>query len=645
MMITAPHPLAAPSRSGARRANALPSGHLLDEYRIEAILGAGGFGVTYKALDTHLETWVAIKEYFPVEWSFRDHDGVTVHSNTQGQTSTVEGQESDYRWGLERFLDEARVLARIQHPHVVRVKRYFRAHGTAYIVMDYEEGESLSAILRDDEIFDEEQIRGLLEDVLPALQAVHDQGYLHRDIKPANLYLRSTDHRVMLIDFGAARAALGYHSKSVTSLVTPGYSPPEQYTTRNDRYGSWTDIYALGAVLYRCVTGHAPTEAAERLLDDQMEPAIQAGAGRYSTNLLRAIDRALAVRPEHRFRTVSEMQTALAGSEYGDETVILAPLFAKPGAPTRETGPSPPTGRPVVPRAGPGTGAGSVEVAQSSVRHPRPADLRRAAVPHPEPVESSRRRPPMGLLVGGVGVAALAAMMVWFWPATPVREPTLPPRSTLNPPELVERTVDGEPVAPDSSGASVSRLAPPGTTVDASPVEPSVAMEPLTAPAPGIESGAPIAFPEAPAPGMAGPEADFVVTEPDALEQEPAAVDVESGSSPEVDEVTAQPLPGQSRQDEAAMAESPSAPLTAGAVGGPPPAAARSGATARSSATRKPPPRQTTTTKRSRLRQADRRKTEPRPTVVTPPERQEKPGARASRNPWQPPTDTGFNQK
>ncbi len=101
-----------PAKSGSRRANALPSGCMLDEYRIDAILGAGGFGVTYKALDTHLENWVAIKEYFPVEWSFRDPNGVTVYANTQGQSSQNDGQISDYAWGLERFLDEARVLVR-----------------------------------------------------------------------------------------------------------------------------------------------------------------------------------------------------------------------------------------------------------------------------------------------------------------------------------------------------------------------------------------------------------------------------------------------------------------------------------------------------------------------------------------------------
>ena len=641
-MITTSRPTTTPpSRSGSRRANALPSGHLLDEYRVEAILGAGGFGVTYKALDTHLETWVAIKEYFPVEWSFRDADGVTVHPNTQGQTSALEGQESDYLWGLERFLDEARVLAQIQHPYVVRVKRYFRAHGTAYIVMDYEEGEPLNVILGDDEILDEGQVRGLLEDVLPALQAVHEQGYLHRDIKPANLYLRSADHRVMLIDFGAARVAVGRHSKSVTSLVTPGYSPPEQYTTRTDRYGTWTDIYALGAVLYRCVTGQAPMEAAERMLDDQMEPAIQAGEGRYSTNLLRVIDRALAVRPEERFRTVSEMQIALGGArdEDSDETVIMAPISLNLGAPAGEPGRPPLTNRPVPPLAEPGIEVGALEITQLPVGHPPPPASARRAVPrHSKPAGAPGRLPPSRLLMGGVAVAALAALIVWFWPSTPISEPTPPPYSLNQPDSSVERTADRE----------VPEFAPPEATVDASPAEPSVVVEPSASPAPGSEAGFPISLSETPAPGVVEPEADFVVTDPDASDPE-LARDVEPESLPELDDAIAQPLPDPAARDAAEPAESPEEPAAAGIAGGLPAAAAvpaatpRSGAASKPVADRKPPPRRATT--QSRPRKAGQGKTEPRPIVITPPEWRERSRARTPSNPWQSPSDTGFNQK
>lgn len=294
--------------------NALRGGYQLHEYCIESVLGTGGFGITYKARDTHLETWVAIKEYFPVEWSYRTSNGVNVGSNAQGQALLPEVKTSGYDWGLDRFLEEARVLARVQHPYVVRVRRYFRANGTAYIVMDYEEGEPLSALLKRERVLAENDLRGMLEEVLPALEAVHREGYLHRDIKPSNLYIRSRDGCVMLIDFGAARQSLNQRSKSITGLVTPGYSPPEQYLTRSDRYGPWTDIYALGAVLYRCVTGTPPTEAPDRQMWDTLEPAVKVGGDRYGKDLLEAIDRALAMVPKERFQSVAEMRDVLAQS-------------------------------------------------------------------------------------------------------------------------------------------------------------------------------------------------------------------------------------------------------------------------------------------------------------------------------------------
>lgn len=495
--MTISHPTT-PSKSGPRRANTLPSACMLDEYRIDSILGAGGFGVTYKALDTHLETWVAIKEYFPVEWSFRDADGITVRPNTQGETSGTDGQVSDYLWGLERFLDEARVLARVQHPYVVRVKRYFRAHGTAYIVMDYEEGEPLSAVLRDGEVLAEDEVRGLLEDVLPALQAVHEQGYLHRDIKPSNLYVRSNDQRVLLIDFGAAREAVGRHSKSVTSLVTPGYSPPEQYTTRTDRYGVWTDVYALGAVLYRCITGHTPTEAAERLLDDRMQPAVEAGAGRYSTNLLEVIDQALAVRPEQRFLTVADMQNALAGPQEEDshQTVIMMPTRkgrpAMPSAAGQLTRP-PTGGQPTLPEP---PAAGEESIVE---HHPDWLDITHipastspdqsptSPVLPPKGAAPSRRWPLPALLAGGgVALMASAAMIVWLGASGPVSEEK--PQTEQKPAPRYSR---------DASGGLVSNR----------PAEPVAAPAPVAAPV--------VATPvPAESPGGAAPAAAPVVAVP-----------------------------------------------------------------------------------------------------------------------------------
>ncbi len=299
--------------------NALPTGYSLHRYQIEGVLGAGGFGITYRAMHEALENEVAIKEYFPAEWAYRDRNGTTVRPNAQGQIPAKNGEPPSYDWGLQRFLDEAKILVQINHPCVVRVRDYFTANGSAYIVMEFEDGESMSAMLQRGGILPEGELRRLLADVLPALEAVHGQGYLHRDLKPSNLYMRKADGHVMLIDFGAARQALGRRSRSVTSVVTPGYSPIEQYVTVGEDYGPWTDIYALGAVLYRCITGAPPVEAPGRVLKDPVQPAIEAGAGLYSHGLLQVVDQALAVRPEERFQSVVALQEALWEADHSNK--------------------------------------------------------------------------------------------------------------------------------------------------------------------------------------------------------------------------------------------------------------------------------------------------------------------------------------
>jgi serine/threonine protein kinase len=630
-----------PSKAGTRRANALPSGSMLDEYRIDSILGAGGFGVTYRALDTHLQTWVAIKEYFPVEWSFRDADGVTVHPNTQGYASAPEGQVSDYNWGLERFLDEARVLARIQHPCVVRVKRYFRGHGTAYIVMDFEDGEPLSAILQDGETLGESEVRGLLDDVLPALQAVHEQGYLHRDIKPANLYLRASDHRVMLIDFGAAREAIGRHSKSVTSLVTPGYSPPEQYTTRNDRYGTWTDIYALGAVLYRCVTGHTPVEAAERLLEDTLEPVMRTCAGRYSTNLLRVIDQALAVRPEQRFPTVAEMQAALAGSrdEDSDETIIMAPL-ARPGKPALAPEPSP-TGRsPGVPLVERGDSSGWLDITQVPIT-PRQTAKHLSVLQAPPKTARGfpRRRLPGILAGGGLALGVLAAAVIWLWPSGPEPAPVAPASSA--PPSLATDTpavapTVAEPPPPPLSGVAADAGAgvpPAQETVATTP--PSVT-EPSTPPPEAGDQAGMIPPPPAqiidltrqPVP-VAEPDTAGVAPEPDITEVAPEPGTTGGAPEPAVGVTGVALPPGAAPAATRLQAGTPT-----------PRSAAKPGADQR--------PRAREATKapsRTTQRKTDRQRAT-QPTVATPAEPvQVRPTPPRRSNLWDAPADTGFNQK
>ena len=293
--------------------NALPHGTRFEEYRLDAVLGAGGFGITYRAYDANLDKFVAIKEYLPVEFATRtDANTVVPHSNADAQ---------DYHWGLTRFLDEARTLARFDHPHLNRVYRFFESNGTAYMVLEYVEGETLADRLTRERQLPEESLRRLLEEVLSGLAVMHDAGYVHRDIKPGNLMLREEDGSAMVLDFGAARQAVGQRSKAITSILTPGYAPVEQYDGKVDRVGAWTDIYALGMVAYRCVSGIGDSElpdAVARMLahtrgEAVLLPATEAGKGIYNAKLLEAIDWAMEVNEQDRPQTVDAWRQALAG--------------------------------------------------------------------------------------------------------------------------------------------------------------------------------------------------------------------------------------------------------------------------------------------------------------------------------------------
>ena len=284
--------------------NALPTGTRLGEYEIEAVLGAGGFGITYRAQDVNLGKIVAIKEYLPRDFAMR--------TNARTVVPTSSADRADYEWGLRRFLDEARTLARFNHPHLNKVQRYFEAHGTAYLVLDYVEGETLSAVLQRQGRLSEAVVTRLLRDVLNGVEEVHAAGYVHRDLKPGNLMMQP-DGSIMVLDFGAARQAVGQRSKSITSILTPGYAPIEQYDTKAEDVGPWSDLYALGMVAYRCISGledkqipDAVTRSrAARKGSGDLEPAVQIGRGRYDAWLLRAIDWAIQVEEDERPQSIA----------------------------------------------------------------------------------------------------------------------------------------------------------------------------------------------------------------------------------------------------------------------------------------------------------------------------------------------------
>ena len=228
-----------------------------------------------------------------------------------------DGSIACFDWGRERFISEAKTLADIHHDGVVRVRDFFLENGTAYLIMDFEDSEPLSRRLSTENILPEKMLRGLVLQLLDALDAVHQKGYLHRDITPENLYVRARDNKLILVDLGAARQAVSGSSQPVTSVLTPGYAPREQYETAGKQHGPWTDLYAVGAVLYRCVTGKTPIEATQRVLNDPLPPAVAVGAENYEQNFLQVIDKALAVRPEERFQDVVQFRQALTESSSG----------------------------------------------------------------------------------------------------------------------------------------------------------------------------------------------------------------------------------------------------------------------------------------------------------------------------------------
>ncbi len=283
---------------------ALPVGYALHEYTIEAVLGCGGFGITYLARDNNLQCQVAIKEYLPNDLAVRT-EGQTVCARTESDTH-------GYRVGLDRFLAESRVLASFRHPNIVRVMRFFEANNTAYMVMDYEKGEPLREWIRQRVTVDEAQLLKMILPLLDGLEVVHRAGVLHRDIKPANIYVREEDGSLVLLDFGAARYASTGDSRSLTSIVTPGYAPFEQYHTHGAQ-GPWSDLYAFGGVLYWLVTGDKPLEAPSRVRSDTMPRASERAKGRYSERLLGAIDWALTPDEADRPMSVSQFRAVLTG--------------------------------------------------------------------------------------------------------------------------------------------------------------------------------------------------------------------------------------------------------------------------------------------------------------------------------------------
>ncbi len=285
---------------------ALPQGFHLDSYVIERQLSIGGFSIVYLARDAQA-TAVAIKEYFPAR--------LAVRSGEDPRPIVAPEHRAAFNNGLKSFFEEGRVLARLNHPNVVRVLNFFRANDTAYMVMRYETGKSLQQYIRRrqerGEALREDVLRHVFVRLLSGLRETHAQKLLHLDIKPANIFLRS-DGEPILIDFGATRQGLGESDSSLLAVHTPGYAAPEQEGAR-EPLGPWTDIYSIGATLYACLAGHAPQAAGSRLERDELDPAQRRWHGQFSAQLLELVDWCLRIPAAERPQSVFALQKVLSG--------------------------------------------------------------------------------------------------------------------------------------------------------------------------------------------------------------------------------------------------------------------------------------------------------------------------------------------
>lgn len=271
---------------------------LIGRYVIQEVLGQGGFGITYLGIDKLYGNKVAIKEYYPQKIAMRKaqyEDVVTVTS--------IE-EKNNYDKGKKRFLDEAQVMARFnKNEGIVKILDFFEANNTAYIVMEYLEGITLKQYLGKYGVL---QFRNLIEMMLPLLEAlieIHSQGLIHRDISPDNIMVQHNS-KLKLMDFGAARDYTESGNKSLTVILKPGYAPPEQYQTHGVQ-GPWTDIYALCATIYKCLTGITPPDAIARVMDDKFKEPDQLD-GKLSPDIKKILWKGMNIFPEERYQDIVE---------------------------------------------------------------------------------------------------------------------------------------------------------------------------------------------------------------------------------------------------------------------------------------------------------------------------------------------------
>lgn len=422
----------------------LPNGTRLHEFEITGLIGEGGFGVVYQAYDHLLLRRVALKEYLPA--------ALAAHGQDQSVVLRSQRHADSYAKGLESFVNEARLLARFDHPALVKVHRFWQANDTAYLVMPYYEGPTLKAAVQAmADPPDEAWLRDLLEPLLDALELLHRQDCLHRDIAPDNILLPEIGHPVLL-DFGAARRVIGDMGQALTVMLKPGYAPIEQFAEMPGiRQGPWTDLYALGAVLHWIITGQTPPPAVGRMLRDPYEALTVRVAGRYSETLLHGIDRCLALKGEDRPQSVTQLRALLEPAASASATPAPAQAPASP-----ETTTAPPAPASALP--------------QAQTLAPRQAP---EPTPTPAPATTSRldthwrqhRRGYRAAALASVAVVASSLLLGWLLDAP---EPPALQAASLGQPTATAQAKPAESAAsPQPPATDPAPMTPPAVSLEA----------------------------------------------------------------------------------------------------------------------------------------------------------------------------------
>jgi serine/threonine protein kinase len=308
---------------------------LNNKYNIKKVLGQGGFGITYLAEDTLLDIDVCIKELF------------ISGNSTRGANMTVLTQnmkEFSFADFKDRFLQEAKQLARFGHPNIVRVMEFFEANNTAYVVMEYIAGKNLKDYIAENGVMTEQQALPMIHQLFDAVEEVHNAGMLHRDLKPDNILL-TAKNRVVLIDFGSAREFTEGKTITQTAMLTPGFAPIEQYSNRAKR-GTFTDIYALGATMYYMLTGHKPIAATDRYREQL--PAPHQVNPQISTQLSSAVMMAMEMKEEDRFQSVGDFRVALQQMVGGQKKKEEQKTVVIPKTESSKTVQNPETGKKIL---------------------------------------------------------------------------------------------------------------------------------------------------------------------------------------------------------------------------------------------------------------------------------------------------------